>query len=97
MEGDYCRKVKFKTERKALNAITRINNNPQKNQKCDLKTAYKCEVCKSWHVSSMEPKYAKRVNDRKEMRDAMENPSLSVIQKRIEYLKTSYRVKNKFN
>lgn len=92
-----CNKFGFKSERKATEAMEKINENPRKGQKTLLKNVYKCEVCKSWHLSSMLATTAVSISKSKIAREAIKKPSTNTVEKRIEFLKNAYKKKNKFN
>ncbi len=92
-----CKKICFKTKREAQKAITRINKENVQKTKFVLKSVYFCEEHRAWHVSSMTKKLAALIDEKKETRENLKNPSVSTIQNRIEYLKKVPKIRNKFN
>jgi Zn-finger protein len=92
-----CTKKGFKTKARAEAAIVKINNDSKKDQVKDLSGTYKCSNCKMWHLTSMSKEVSDKIEANRNYRENTKNPPKDYIEKRIEYLSTSYRNSTKFN
>ena len=94
--NNICQKKGFKTKKIAQEALEEILKYPTKVQKRELKHVYKCDQCGFWHLTSMSKKQFQIIDRNKKDREALSNVPKDIIEKRIEYLKQSYKIKNKF-
>ena len=91
-----CHKICFKTEKLALLAMEKINSDPNRQKSRHLKSVYLCPEHKKWHMTSMTKAQAETVFWKKNKRESLLNPSQEVVMGRIDYLKKSSKIKNKF-
>ena len=92
-----CNKVPFASRKVAEKTMQKINLDPDSKLRTPLKSVHYCEHHRAWHLSSMSQELANTIQERKEVRETLKQPSLNTIQNRIEYLKTVPRLRNKFN
>ena len=66
-----CHKVDYRSRKSAKAAMKRLN----REEKYSLNHVYFCDICSSWHVTSMDRKTSERINKKKARREKRNNIS----------------------
>lgn len=92
-EKTFCSKRSFKNKKEAKTELERVQKYPSKIQRRELLSVYKCENCNMWHLTSMPKKIALRILKKKKERESLTDITPETIEKRLEYLKNSTKIR----